>query len=719
MLLCCRKELKSIRGTMIIRGILLSFNIISRFSIFLSLASYVYFGNVFTARQVFIVTAYFNFLYDSMLHFWPIALTSVAECYVSIKRIEQFLLLPEDKKAAQNKNVSSHAVESAPAYITNTLAGMGKEHRNMAFVPDVLNTGKSVPTYPRFMRNESAATKGVSFKNVTAMWGRESEGTRAGIVDIDIEIEDSGLCAIIGPVGSGKSTILQAILKEIEVDTGELVVNGAVSYAAQEPWLFEGTVRENILFTQKYDATRYKEVIQVCALKRDMQMLPYGDYTIIGERGISLSGGQRARINLARAIYRQADIYLLDDPLSAVDTLVGKHIFDKCIKQFLRNKICFLITHQVQYLKNARHVVLLHAGKIEARGSYSDIHHSHYNSLRRMSSALDEHSTKKAAEVECQETATGQREQDYASQQDSRKETQNIGSVSFNVYKSYFKSVESVLLITVVGILVTLGQIAISSIDLFMSKWVNWETEIGKSYAADDTKNVERTPVENTQSIRQEYVCIYTVLMLLVLYLVFQRALAFFCMCLKASRRIHDKLFRGIIRAKMYFFSTNSSGRIINRFSKDIFDIDQIMPVAMYDSLLVSSIFSQIHKQRNNIPFIKSRSMTNQTDAKIALFPFQFFLQFAAIMILVSITNYWLLLPTAIMTVIFYGLRHIYVNTARCIKRIESLGKYPIPHCNSMTQFAWSLICLLFASLLQHQQDAVQFSPTQMQRSMD
>lgn len=572
----------------------MSFNIISRFSIFLSLASYVYFGNVFTARQVFIVTAYFNFLYDSMLHFWPIALTSVAECYVSIKRIEDFLLLPEDRMTAQSQNEESMKqekkgkAESMPAYITNSIAGMVKSHTNMAFMPDVLHTGKSGPRFESgFTRNESAASKGVIFKNVTALWGRELGGMKAGIENIDIDVEEGEMCAIIGPVGSGKSTVLQAILEEIEVDKGELNVNGVVSYAAQEPWLFEGTVRENILFTQKYDAVRYKEVIRVCALERDLQLMSYGDYTIIGERGVSLSGGQRARINLARAIYRAADIYLLDDPLSAVDTLVGKHIYDKCIRQYLSDKVCILVTHQVQYLKKARHVVLLHGGKIEAQGTYADIHHTHYNSLRRMSSARDETLTKQPADAECQETSMGQREEDYASQQDNRKETQNIGSVSFDVYKSYFKSVENVLLITVVGILVTLGQIAISSIDWFMSKWVNWETEIGKSHAIIDTKNVRQIPVADTQSIRHEYVCIYTGLMLLVLYLVFQRALAFFCMCLKASRRIHDKLFYGIIRARMYFFSTNSSGRIINRFSKDIFDIDQTLPIAMYDSLLV------------------------------------------------------------------------------------------------------------------------------------
>uniref|UniRef100_A0A1B0DIE6 Uncharacterized protein n=1 Tax=Phlebotomus papatasi TaxID=29031 RepID=A0A1B0DIE6_PHLPP len=157
-----------------------------------------------------------------------------------------------------------------------------------------------------------------------------------GISGIDLTVEPSSLCAVVGPVGAGKSTLLQVILGELELDDGLMTVTGKISYASQEPWLFEGSVRRNILFVEEYDESRYKAVIRVCALEKDLAMLPYGDATIVGERGISLSGGQRARVNLARAIYKKADIYLLDDPLSAVDTHVGKHIFDKCIKEFLK-----------------------------------------------------------------------------------------------------------------------------------------------------------------------------------------------------------------------------------------------------------------------------------------------------------------------------------------------------------------------------------------------
>lgn len=127
------------------------------------------------------------------------------------------------------------------------------------------------------------------------------------------------------------------------------------------------------MFVEDFDEQRYNWVVEVCALERDFRLLSQGDATIVGERGSSLSGGQRARVNLARAIYKQADIYLLDDPLSAVDTHVGKHIFERCIKGYLKDKICVLVTHQLQYLKYEKQVVLLNNGKIEANGPFQSI----------------------------------------------------------------------------------------------------------------------------------------------------------------------------------------------------------------------------------------------------------------------------------------------------------------------------------------------------------
>ncbi|CAG9769762.1 unnamed protein product [Ceutorhynchus assimilis] len=189
----------------------------------------------------------------------------------------------------------------------------------------------------------------IFIKNGTAKWTETSIDNT--LTNINLTVTPGKLLTVIGPVGSGKSSLLHMILQELPLSGGSLEVNGEISYASQEPWLFAGSVRQNILFGLPMDRIRYNTVVRKCSLERDFQLLPYGDKTFVGDRGVSLSGGQRARINLARAVYKQADIYLLDDPLSAVDTHVGKALFEQCITGFLRDKTVVLITHQLQYLK--------------------------------------------------------------------------------------------------------------------------------------------------------------------------------------------------------------------------------------------------------------------------------------------------------------------------------------------------------------------------------
>ena len=153
---------------------------------------------------------------------------------------------------------------------------------------------------------------------------------------------------------------MNVILGELSpLKSGTCKVKGKIAYASQESWIFNGTIRDNILCGSTFDADRYHNIIQACALEEDFQLLPSGDLTPVGERGISLSGGQKARINLARCLYTDADIYLLDDPLSAVDTRVGRHLFDQAILRFLKGKIRILVTHQLQYLKDADEIVVL------------------------------------------------------------------------------------------------------------------------------------------------------------------------------------------------------------------------------------------------------------------------------------------------------------------------------------------------------------------------
>lgn len=175
---------------------------------------------------------------------------------------------------------------------------------------------------------------------------------------------------------------MNVLLGELSPLAGTCRIAGKVAYASQESWIFSGTVRQNILCGLEYDLKRYKKVIKawyytifsihsistitVCftsnsALDKDFSLLPNGDQTLVGERGVSLSGGQKARVNLARSLYVDADIYLMDDPLSAVDTHVGRHLFDKAINGYLRDKIRVLVTHQLQYLKDVDQILILKA----------------------------------------------------------------------------------------------------------------------------------------------------------------------------------------------------------------------------------------------------------------------------------------------------------------------------------------------------------------------
>lgn len=233
---------------------------------------------------------------------------------------------------------------------------------------------------PSRVVNEATEIKELELVAATASWITGDAGT-VGIRDIHLKVKPGELCAIVGQVGAGKSTLLQVILGELNLDSGSMKVHGSMSYASQEAWLFEGSIRSNIVFIEEFDEKRYKDVVKVCALERDFKLLPYGDSTIVGERGISLSGGQKARVNLARAIYKQADIYLLDDPLSAVDTHVGKHIFHECVRRYLQDKICILVTHQLQYLKNVQNLVVMNQARVEIQGTFAELRKMKIESL--------------------------------------------------------------------------------------------------------------------------------------------------------------------------------------------------------------------------------------------------------------------------------------------------------------------------------------------------
>ena len=204
----------------------------------------------------------------------------------------------------------------------------------------------------------------VFLQNVVCSWS--GGWNRPTLKSLCFKAESGDLLFITGPVGSGKFSVFCAILNEMPLLDGEISCQGRTALVSQQPWVFSGTVRDNILFGK-----RLTHMSTACDLDKDLQRFPYCDMTRVGERGIVLSGGQRARVELARAVYSDADIYLLDDPLSAVDSKVGEHIFHNCINTLLNGKTRLMITHNLQVLNEAKNMVFMKNGEKTTEASFS------------------------------------------------------------------------------------------------------------------------------------------------------------------------------------------------------------------------------------------------------------------------------------------------------------------------------------------------------------
>ncbi|GJQ84115.1 hypothetical protein Trydic_g12088 [Trypoxylus dichotomus] len=653
-----KHEIRAITGASYVKGVLLSFIMFStRIAIFISIFAYVLFDNKIYAEQVFVITSFYNILRQSMTVFFPQGIGQIAEANISIQRLNNFMLYDENKILCHEHKL---------------------ENLENGSIKDPDDEVKADPAH-------GDRNKGMTIKNITAKWTEAS--TDNTLTNFNMELRPGKLIAVIGPVGSGKTSLLHAILKELPVREGTIDINGEISYASQEPWLFAGTVRQNILFGLPMERARYKMVVKRCALERDFTLLPHGDKTIVGERGVSLSGGQRARINLARAVYKQADIYLLDDPLSAVDTHVGKQLFDGCISGYLREKMVVLITHQLQYLKEVDQIIILENGITKAQGTYNDLKNSGLDFAKLLQDESEDNEEKpetKAVTRQGSISSMSSADEKTLDLPPGVDEQKSIGSVSGYVYNAYLKAGGNCCIIFMVTSLFFLAQFAASAGDYFITFWVNLEqfrfdrnlktnsnlntssTENNSStynfkQASDSlfnsTFDLLKQPANDTTNLyslfdfdRDTCIYIYSGITLATIVISLARSFAFFKTCMRASRRLHDKMFESITRATMRFFNTNPSGRILNRFSKDMGAIDELLPSALIDCLQIG-------------------------------------LTLLGIIIVVAVVNPWLLLPTCIVGFIFYLLRNFYLATGRSVKRLEGVTRSPVfSHLNASLQ---------------------------------
>uniref|UniRef100_A0A1B0C9L7 Uncharacterized protein n=1 Tax=Lutzomyia longipalpis TaxID=7200 RepID=A0A1B0C9L7_LUTLO len=679
------KELKVIRYVSYIRGILLSFIIFStRVSVFISLVAFALLGNVVTAEKAFVITSYYNILRQTMTIFFPQGIAQLAETLVSIKRIQKYMLYNETDIGREEFTVDAsndstfNEYEKVPNSTQSTIT-KGSDDIKYIDSHESLTEATTYTDEKPAQMNGNLNPVGITIKSLMAKWDPLVMDNT--LHDVSLQIKPATLMAIIGPVGAGKSSLIQAILGELPATSGQIDINGVLSYASQEPWLFSGSIRQNILFGQPMEKKRYREVVKRCALEKDFSLFANGDKTIVGERGQSLSGGQKARISLARAVYRQAAIYLLDDPLSAVDTHVGRHLFDQCMRNFLRGKIVILVTHQLQYLQHADQIVILDKGRIQDVGTYESLRESGLDFAKMLRESKEEgksdenedsrsRSGSKTYQRRISETSLESLDQTHDTPMQTE-EGRKEGSVGFGMYKKYFQASGGFCAFYWMMLFCVTAQLCASAGDYFLTYWVNKEEQrnvevllaMTRDNANDSFVDANHLPgdasVNATESNGTDFfakilkyvgaedynnyvdIYIFTALTIATVVITLSRSFIFFNLAVRAAKVLHNAMYTGVTKASMYFFNTNPSGRILNRFSKDMGQVDEFLPTVMIDVI-------------------------------------QIFLSLAGIIVVVAVVNYWLLIPTVIIGIIFYFLRDFYLITSRSVKRIEATTRSPI-----------------------------------------
>ena len=305
-------------------------------------------GQPLTPVNVFMFFAFISLLRLSICTDVAYGLQETYDAYASLARIEEFLSLN-----CFDQGADSEADKSAVIFKRNNKIDHREENGEISAL---------------------SAVKKSTILQVAGLTRKQTKREDEFILqDIEFTAQSGSLTVITGPVGSGKSTLLSTISGELQDLSGTISCDGTLAYVPQLAWVFSGTIRENILFGEQYDEAKYTRTVDACALKEDIQQFPDGDQTIVGERGEVLSGGQRARVSLARAVYADVDLYLLDDPLSAVDFKVGQQIFEKCIKGLLRHKTLVIASHQEQHMQGADNVIMLYKGRVLGAGSFTEL----------------------------------------------------------------------------------------------------------------------------------------------------------------------------------------------------------------------------------------------------------------------------------------------------------------------------------------------------------
>ncbi|PVU91527.1 hypothetical protein BB559_004083 [Furculomyces boomerangus] len=705
-------------------------------------------GNVqnFSPQNIFPAVGLLAITKQTMTGFIPKALECFGEARISVKRITAFLLLPSAKPILEveesvdstdsNENGSNQSFSGGEKNKDlNTIISfknasfMWRNNEAEEFAKKTLEN-KGTPKNQKHEKLTTIPTEAEIQKDKNDM-----DSPRGGhlviLKNINLDIKHGELHAIVGSVGSGKSSLCQAILDEmhlisgskklfikpkqklIPTETPETSQDGTnisgqmevendgnhspVAYAAQSPWIFAGTVRENILFGKEYDSEWFNTVVNACSLNNDFKQFESGEFTVIGERGTNLSGGQRARVALARAIYQKADLYILDDPLSAVDPKVGRQLFDEVVCKLLKGKTVILATHQLQFISGCDKVSVMENGMIIESGRPDEINMLKvYNedennfesagqsgiqtpyeqkdvidpenlldlnlddsalkslnlehvpefdraSVRSLLLDLNEvseevpetkksikriiiekkntsnvHSEKPSSEKNNKESDKDKKgENDYVV---GESEDMEIATTPLSTYFRFFRYGYSYPVIAFGLFLTLLQQGVMMGADYILARW--------SSIPPGSQHNVK-------------YVYTYCILVIVSAIAALVSINFLMKIMLAASNGLLLSMLKSVIKSPLAFFQSQPQGRVLNRFSKDQSNIDELLPATILDTVLCVN-------------------------------------QIIGAMIFVCMANIYLLITVPIVSGAFIWLRNIYMSTSRQVKRIESVTRSPV-----------------------------------------
>ncbi|KAF5736367.1 putative mgatp-energized glutathione s-conjugate pump [Tripterygium wilfordii] len=483
----------------------------------------------------------------------------------------------------------------------------------------------------------------ISIKDGYFSW--DSKAEKPTLADINLDIPVGSLVAVVGGTGEGKTSLISAMLGELPpVADASVVVRGTVAYVPQVSWIYNASVRDNILFGSDYESARYWRAIDVTALLHDLDSLPGCDLTEIGERGVNISGGQKQRVSMARAVYSDSDVYIFDDPLSALDAHVARQVFNTCIKEELRGKTRVLVTNQLHFLPQVDRIILVSEGMIKEEGTFDELSKNGKLFQKLMENAgkmeeteeqmegkegngkLDQKLSLPAANGkvvvnEFPQDATNIKKVKGRKSVLIKAEERETGVVSWNVLMRYKNALGGFWVVTILFICYLLIEVLRVSSSTWLSFWTDQSTS------------------ENYKP--GFYILIYAVLALGQVTVTLANSYCLIISSLRASKTLHDAMLNSILRAPMLFFHTNPTGRIINRFAKDLGDIDRSI------ANMMSMFLSQVWQLLSTFVLIG----------------------------IVSTISLWAIMP---LLILFYSAYLYYQSTSREVKRLDSITRSPV-----------------------------------------